>query len=124
MSPESPRVAASVRRRALTITTPVGEVSVGPNQYANCTVRNRIRPGTIEIEKNATPESSQAFAFTGSAGIGDFTLVDDREDESVSRIFTPLPPGTYTVSEMVPEDWELTGIACTPATAAVISGRR
>ena len=42
-------------------------MTVGPNQYASCTVRNRIRPGTIEIEKNATPESSQVFAFTGSA---------------------------------------------------------
>ena len=111
-----------VRRTGLTLTTPVGEVTVGPNQYASCTVRNRIRPGTIEIEKNATPESSQVFAFTGSLGIGDFTLVDDRTDESVSRIFTNLAPGTYTVSEMVPEDWELTGITCTPAAAAVIAG--
>ena len=86
---------------------------------------HRAKPhqaGTIEIEKNATPESSQVFAFTGSLGIGDFTLVDDRTDEYVSRIFANLPPGTYTVSEMVPEDWELTGITCTPATAAVIAG--
>ena len=116
------RRGSRVRRRTLTITTPVGEVTVGPKQYAKCTVRNRIRPGTIEIEKNATPESSQVFTFTGSLGIGDFTLVDDQTDESVSRIFTNLSPGTYTVSEMVPEDWELTGITCTPATAAVIAG--
>ena len=40
----------------------------------------------------------------------------------MSRTFSPLAPGTYTVSEMVPEDWELTGITCTPATAAVIAG--
>ena len=122
MSPGSPGAAIASVAVRLTMTTPVGEVTVGPNQYASCTVRNRIRPGTIEIEKNATPESSQAFAFTGSPGIGDFTLVDDRTDESVSRIFTPLAPGTYTVSEMVPEDWELTGITCTPAAAAVIAG--
>ena len=111
-----------VRRSGVTLTTPVGEVTVGPNQYASCTVRNRIRPGTIEIEKNATPESSQVFDFTGSLGIGDFSLVDNRADENVSRIFPNLAPGTYTVSEMVPEDWELTGITCTPATAAVIAG--
>ena len=65
MSPGSPR-GGRVRRRRRDVTTPVGEVTIGPNQYARCTVRNRIRPGTIEIEKNATPESSQAFAFTGS----------------------------------------------------------
>jgi uncharacterized repeat protein (TIGR01451 family) len=72
-----------------------GEVTLGLNQYASCTVRNRIRPGTIEIEKNATPASSPAFDFTGSFGIGDFSLVDNRADENVSRIFPGLPPGTY-----------------------------
>ena len=45
-------------------------------------------------------------------------------DENVSRIFPNLAPGTYTVSEMVPEDRELTGITCTPATAAAIAGTR
>jgi uncharacterized repeat protein (TIGR01451 family) len=108
--------------RSQVVTTPVGEITVGPNQYASCTVRNRIRPGTIEIEKNATPESSQAFDFTGSLGIGDFSLVDNRADENVSRIFAGLTPGTYTVSEMVPDDWELTGIACTPQSAGVVAG--
>jgi uncharacterized repeat protein (TIGR01451 family) len=106
--------------RSQVVTTPVGEVTVGPNQYASCTVRNRIRPGTIEIEKNATPESSRAFDFTGS--LGDFSLVDNRADENMSRIFAGLTPGTYTVSEMVPEDWELTGITCTPQTAGLVAG--
>lgn len=108
--------------RSQVVTTPVGEVTLGPNQYASCTVRNRIRPGTIEIEKNATPESSQAFDFTGSLGIPDFSLVDNRADENVSRIFPNVAPGTYTVSEMVPDDWELTGIACTPQSAGVVAG--
>jgi uncharacterized repeat protein (TIGR01451 family) len=108
--------------RTVTLTTPVGEVTVGPNQYASCTVRNRIRPGTIEIEKNATPESSQAFNFTGSLGIGDFTLVDNRADENASRIFANLGPGTYTVSELVPDNWELTRITCTPQSGAVVAG--
>ena len=35
---------------------------------------------------------------------------------------TDLPPATYTVSEMVPEDWELTGVACNPADAVTIDG--
>ena len=48
--------------------------------------------------------------------------MDDRANESVSRTFPDLPPGTYTVSETVPENWELTGITCTPEAAATITG--
>ena len=113
------------RRRVLrrfSLSTPSGEVELAPGQDASCVVRNRIIPGTIEIEKNATPESSQEFPFTGSPGIGNFTLVDNRTDENVSEIFPNLPPGTYTVSELVPAGWELTGLTCTPAGAATTIG--
>ena len=56
------------RRRVLrrfSLSTPSGEVELAPGQDASCLVRNRIIPGTIEIEKNATPESSQEFRFHG-----------------------------------------------------------
>ena len=101
-------------------TTPTTTVTVGPGQYATCTVRNKIRQGTIEIEKQGSPQGSQAFAFTGS--LGSFTLVDDVNGHSSSKVFGPLPPGTSTVSELVPDNWELTGITCTPAAAAAITG--
>jgi uncharacterized repeat protein (TIGR01451 family) len=83
-------------------------------------VRNRIIPGTIEIEKSATPQGSRAFAFTGS--LGPFALVDDGAGDRAARTFTGLVPGTYTVRELVPDGWELTGVACIPAAAAAISG--
>jgi uncharacterized repeat protein (TIGR01451 family) len=95
--------------RSTTVT--VGNVTIRPNEYAKCTVRNRIRPGTIEIEKSANPQGSQAFPFTGS--LGPFTLVDQRANQrTTGRIFTGLAPGQYTVREIVPEDWELTSIVC------------
>ena len=105
-------------------TTPQMQVpTLGPNDYARCTVRNRVRPGTLEIEKSANPQSAQRFQFSGSALLGDFTLVDDGKDDPAStRTFTGLPPGTYTVREIVPEDWALSGLACTPSSAAVIAG--
>jgi uncharacterized repeat protein (TIGR01451 family) len=93
---------------------------LAPGEFLTCAVFNEIIPGTITIEKNATPESSQAFNFTGS--LGDFPLVDDGANQSASRTFSPLAPGTYTVREIVPEDWELRGITCTPASAATITG--
>jgi len=107
-------------RRTQRTTTQVTVPDVGPKEYVRCTVRNRIKPGTIEIEKNATPESSQGFDFTGS--LGSFTLIDDNKDTNASKIFENVTPGTYTVSEIVPEKWELSGITCTPEAAAAIQG--
>jgi uncharacterized repeat protein (TIGR01451 family) len=110
-----------VRRKRTTI--PRASVTLGANQFATCTFRNRINPGTIEIEKDATPDSTREFEFTGSGPLGSFTLVDDGKDESTaSRTFANLAPGTYTVTETVPDDWELTGITCTPGKTAVITG--
>ena len=111
------------RRRTIKRTSePVKSITVGPNQYYKCTVRNKIKPGTIEIEKQATPQSSQKFPFVGSTPLGNFSLVDDGNGASASRIFSGLTPGTYTVSELVPDNWHLTGITCTPKSAAAITG--
>jgi uncharacterized repeat protein (TIGR01451 family) len=111
--------------RRVRITNPSGQVTVGPNQYAKCTVKNSVPPGpttgVIEITKVADPQSSQEFSFTSS--ISDFTLVDSGDGSSQSsRTFRDLPPGTYTFSELVPANWELTGISCDPADAAAITG--
>ena len=104
------RAGGKVRRGA------VPTINVGPlgaKQYARCTVRNRIIPGTIEIEKDANPEGKQPFTFIGSAPIGGFVLVDDGAGPgSSSRIFAGLAPGTYTVREVVPDKWALTGVTC------------
>jgi uncharacterized repeat protein (TIGR01451 family) len=108
-----------VLRRTRT-TNPEQSVTIHEGEYATCTFRNKIRKGTIEIKKEATPQSSQAFPFTGGT-LGDFTLVDDGKGTSSSKTFTP-PPGTYTFNEAVPADWQLTGISCVPVEAAVISG--
>ena len=90
---------------------------LGPNEYARCTIRNRILPGTIEIEKVATPQSSKRFPFL-SGSFPAFTLVDDG-GAGASKIFPGLAPGTYTFQEQVPEDWELTGVTCTDPAVAI-----
>ena len=59
-------------------------------------MRNQALPGTIEIEKEATPQGAQAFAFTGSPGRSRSRSSTGGRDSS-SRIFAGLAPGTYTV---------------------------
>jgi uncharacterized repeat protein (TIGR01451 family) len=109
------------RRRVIRDRTP--EETTGmlrPGEYARCTVRNRILPGTIDIEKDATPDSARAFEFAGSDSLGPFALVDDGKDESASsRTFAGLVPGTYTVRESVPEGWELSGVTCSDPAVAI-----
>jgi uncharacterized repeat protein (TIGR01451 family) len=123
-APTRRRVRRRVVRR-IRLTNPSGQVIVGPNQFVTCTVKNRIPPGPttglIEITKVADPQSDQEFPFTST--LGGFTLVDDGNDGvAASRTFRDLQPGTYTFSELVPANWELTGIDCDPAGAAAISG--
>jgi uncharacterized repeat protein (TIGR01451 family) len=104
-----------VTRRRVTRDRTPGDTTgtLRPGEYARCTVRNRINPGTIEIEKRATPQGDQAFPFVGSDPLGAFSLVDDAGGTSSSRTFTGLAPGTYTVQELVPPDWTLDGVTCT-----------
>ena len=92
-----------------------------PGDYAKCTLRNRILPGTIEIEKVASPQGPQAFSFTGSAPLGAFSLIDDGAAGPSSKTFTGLVPGTYTVAENVPADWELARVTCSDP-GVVIAG--
>ena len=109
------RTRTRVRQGAAAADIAVG--NLGPNEYARCVVRNRIIPGTIEIEKEATPQSSQRFPFTGP--FEPFTLVDDADGGGSSRLYTGLAPGTYVFREHVPEDWELTGVTCNDPAVAV-----
>jgi uncharacterized repeat protein (TIGR01451 family) len=94
---------------------------IGPSDYARCTLRSRVLPGTIEIEKSASPQSGQAFGFTGSGPLGSFALTDDGTAGAASAIFTGLAPGLYTVSEAIPSGWKLSSITCS-SSAVTISG--
>jgi len=92
-------------------------VPVNQGDQVVCTITNQRR-GTIRIIKDAVPDSTQAFAFTGS--LGPFSLVDDGVTAGANqRTFTGLAPGSFTVTETVPAGWTLGGIACSGATATV-----
>jgi hypothetical protein len=88
-----------------------------------------LAPGTVTITKVAVPEDPQDFSFTGD--LGAFLLDDDGAngnplDDSI--MFTSLTPGSYAVTETVPDGWDLTGLSCidpdggtstTPPTATI-----
>jgi LPXTG-motif cell wall-anchored protein len=65
--------------------------------------------GTLIVEKQTDPDgATQAFSFSGAAlGTSGASLSDG---QSTSRT---VGPGTYTVSELQPDGWDLTSITCT-----------
>jgi hypothetical protein len=67
--------------------------------------------GTIIINKDAIPDSTQGFGYTGT--LGGFTLVDDGTGTQSSMVFTDLDAGDYDVTETgPPAGWNLTEISC------------
>ena len=64
--------------------------------------------GTITIVKDAQPNSSQSFDFTGS--LGNFSLVDDGTSSN-TKSFTK-DPGNYTVTENSTSHWDLDSVTC------------
>ena len=77
---------------------------------------------TITILVDAVPASKQNFRFQGT--LGAFRLDDadpnDKDAYQQSRTFT-VSPGTHRVQELVPQQFYLTQISCTPTATAVIT---
>jgi hypothetical protein len=78
--------------------------------------------GSITIEKNAIPDSSQAFHFTTTGLSTDatgFDLVDDSTSGLPQQVFSNLGAGTYTVTETATAGWDFADLDCTNDGATV-----
>ncbi len=82
------------------------DLDVGEN--ITCVFTNTAT-NSITIIKEAIPEGTQSFAFTGN--LGNFSLVDDGNPSNNSQSFS-VSPGTYVVTETAVTDWNLTGLSC------------
>ena len=80
-------------------------VSIGGE--ATCTITNDDQPGTIIIKKIIKPEgalTSFSFEANPTPPYNDFSLGASQQNSQ------QLPAGSYTVKELVPLGWVLTGI--------------
>jgi uncharacterized repeat protein (TIGR01451 family) len=69
------------------------------------------RLATLNIVKNAVPNSAQDFSFTGTGALGTFSLDDDADPAlSNTRTFANLAPGSYTLTEAAVAGWDLTNV--------------
>ncbi len=84
--------------------SPLESISLAIGETVTCTVINRQR-GNITITKQTEPDQGNTFTFNMAGGesnpyTGSESVVDDG-----SALFNNLVPGTYTVSEVIPEGW-------------------
>jgi len=82
-----------------------------PDETVKCTFTN-TKQGTISIVKDAAPDDSQDFDFSGD--LGNFFLDDDTDPTLPNTAtFQYQAPGTYSVSEVsIPAGWNLSSIVC------------
>ncbi len=91
-------------------------VDLDPGQNITCTFTN-AKDATVTIVKDAVPEPSQDFPFTGS--FGPFSLDDDTDPALLDRrTFTVSGTafGAKTVTETALAGWSLTGLVCSEGT--------
>jgi uncharacterized repeat protein (TIGR01451 family) len=80
---------------------------VGLGETVECTFTNEKR-GLITVVKQTTPDGdTQPFAFDASWDADGFSLADG---DSITS--PPIGPGTFSVSEVVPNGWTLTSATC------------
>jgi uncharacterized repeat protein (TIGR01451 family) len=84
-------------------------IDLAAGEAVSCTYSNERQPGTIEVVKTATPDDTGTdFVFDLSGDdTGQLTITDSGTDS-----FTGLEPGSYTVTEQVPDGWTLTTETC------------
>jgi hypothetical protein len=100
--------------------TPATDAPYSPQNHTDTTLEcftATFTPGSITIEKDAIPDSSQAFHFSTSGLSTDATGFDLTDDTTVglpAKVFNNLAAnGTYTITEDTISGWDFGGISCT-----------
>ncbi|MBM2821797.1 MAG: hypothetical protein HW413_543 [Thermoleophilia bacterium] len=96
-------------------------IGLSAGETVHCTFVNE-KDSVIIVEKQTNPNGDpQLFHFDASYDEGGFSLADGQSNNSGD-----LDPGTYSVSEDVPEGWELESSTCSgehnPGSIALAAG--
>ncbi|MGH9891581.1 MAG: prealbumin-like fold domain-containing protein, partial [bacterium] len=91
-------------------------VGLAADETVTCTFVN-TKVGKIIIEKETDPDGSdRSFSFAATYDNDGFSLLDGESNDSGS-----LEAGSHTITETVPEGWDLTSIQCSGETDSVIT---
>ena len=85
-----------------------GGVTLAPGAEVTCTfINSQPQPGSIRILKSAIG-GDDTFSYTGD--LSDFDLMTELGE--CCQLFPDLSAGTYSVTEIVPDGWDLVDISC------------
>ena len=86
----------------------------GGNQDRSLSASAVIFPGSITIIKDATPNGSTSFGFTGSPSpLANFSLVDDGTSANTQVFSNIINFTTYSVNESsIPAGWGFDSVSC------------
>lgn len=78
---------------------------------AVCTINNTRDTGSLTILKDTDDVSGDSvqFDFSGTGAIGTFDVLGNSTD---SQVFSSLPTGSYTVTELDEADWTFGSVTC------------
>jgi len=84
-----------------------GAIGLQAGETVTCVFTNE-KDASIVVQKQTNPDGSpQSFSFNASYDAAGFSLSDGQSNDSGD-----LPAGTYSVSEVVPQGWELVSAEC------------
>ena len=92
--------------------TGVSGIELRPGEQTTCTFTNQLRPGSLKVIK-LSGDTEAAFEFTRSFG-DNFTLTTTGGPPATDMAEFDLLSSTetYTVTEIVPDFWQLTSASC------------
>jgi uncharacterized Zn-finger protein len=96
----------------VSIKTPQVVIDALPGDTIRCTFTNTPAPSITVVKRVAGVTDDTPFDFT-------FDDVAFSLKDGDSKVFASLDPGTYTVTESVPDGWALTDIQCEGGAVAV-----
>lgn len=92
-------------------------VALDPGEAVTC-LFSLVQHGSATVSLDLLPDSDQVVEFASE--LGAFSLDDDPNTTMPADItFTGLQPGTYDVAAIVPDGWDLTGVACDHANSTM-----
>ena len=84
-----------------------GSIGLAAGETVTCTFVNE-KDSNIVVRKQTNPSGDpQSFAFNASYDANGFSLSDGQSNDSGD-----IDPGTYSVSENVPQGWDLDSATC------------
>jgi hypothetical protein len=84
-------------------------IAIAAGETKSCTITNTKRANLVIVKNTVGGNGDFGFTATGS-DLSNFTIATS--GNAGSRTFTNVRPGAHSVSEAVPNGWDLTGLSC------------